>query len=69
MSSSYMNKKNFAASIGMTKSTFERRSIQIDCKLPRGLLNEEYRKEWLDKLHKWERLQLEKKRQYRNDAK
>jgi hypothetical protein len=54
----YMNKKDFAASLELTKSTFERRSIQIDCKLPRGLLCIHAREEWLKKLQDWEHLQL-----------
>jgi hypothetical protein len=55
----YMNKKDFAASIGFTKSMFERRSIQISCILPRGALCLELREFWLEKLHKWEHQQVE----------
>ncbi len=63
-----MNKKNFAASIDFTKTTFERRSKQIDCVLPSGLLSEEMREEWLRKLKEWERLRLEEKRKNKNGA-
>ena len=55
----YMYKKDFAASINFTKSMFERRSIQINCRLPRGLLCLELREHWLQKLHEWEHQQLE----------
>ena len=58
-SSKYMNKKDFAASIGFTKSMFERRSIQINCILPRGSLCLEMRTLWLEKLHNWELQQVE----------
>ena len=64
-----MNKKTFAAAIGFPKSTFERRSIQIDCTLPGGLLSEDMRNEWLEKLQKWERQQMENKQKNRSEAK
>ena len=64
-----MNKKTFAASIDFSKTTFERRSVQIGCVLPSGLLSEEMRQEWLKKLREWERLRLEEKRKNKNGAK
>lgn len=64
-----MNKKTFAASLDFSKSTFERRSVQIDCLLPGGLLSEDMRNVWLEKLHKWERQQMENKQKIRGEAK
>ncbi len=55
----YMFKKDFAASINFTKSMFERRSIQINCILPRGALSLELREFWLAKLRAWEHEQVE----------
>jgi hypothetical protein len=55
----YMFKKDFAASINFTKSMFERRSIQINCILPRGSLSLELRELWLEKLCEWEHQRVE----------
>jgi hypothetical protein len=67
--SKYMNKKTFADSLGFTKTTFERRSVQIDFILPGGLLSEEIRKEWTEKLHEWEHLQVKKKQEKKDGSK
>ena len=39
--SKYMNKKTFTDSLGLPRTTFERRCVQIDFILPGGLLSEE----------------------------
>ena len=64
--SKYMNKKTFGESLGFTRTTFERRSVDIDLVLP-GVLSEEIREEGLKKLKVWERLQVEIK-QNRKDG-
>ena len=46
--SKYMNKKTFADSLGLPRTTFERRCVQIDFILPGGLLSEEIRKNILN---------------------
>jgi hypothetical protein len=68
MTPKFMNKKTFAASLSLPKTTFERRSIQIDCVLPSGLLSDEMREEWLKKSREWDILRLEEKRKNRNGA-
>jgi hypothetical protein len=60
--SKYMNKKTFADSLGLPRTTFERRCVQIDFILPGGLLSEDIRQEWIEKLRAWERLQVKNKR-------
>ena len=67
--SKHINKKALAASINFSKTTFERRSVQIDCVLPSGLLSQEMCDEWLKKLKEWERLRFEAKRENRGEAK
>ena len=67
--SKHINKKAFAASINFSKTTFERRSQQIDCILPSGLLSQEMCAEWLKKLKEWERLRFEEKRKNNGGAK
>jgi hypothetical protein len=67
--SKYMNKKSFADSLGFTRTTFERRSIDIDFVLPGGLLSEEIREEWRKKLKEWERLQVEIKQNKKRGSK
>ena len=59
--SKYMNKKSFADSLGLPRTTFERRSVDIEFVLPGGLLSEEIREEWVKKLKEWERLQVKTK--------
>jgi hypothetical protein len=68
MEHKFMNKKTFAAYLSLPKTTFERRSVQIDCVLPSGLLSEEMREEWLRKSREWDRLRLEAKRKNKNGA-
>jgi hypothetical protein len=69
MTPKFMNKKTFAASLSLPKTTFERRSILIDCVLPSGLLSEEMREEWLKKSREWDILRLEEKRKNKIEAK
>jgi hypothetical protein len=69
MEQKHINKKAFAASINFSKTTFERRSEQIDCVLPSGLLSQEMCEEWLKKLREWERSRLEEMRKKKNGAK
>jgi hypothetical protein len=61
MEQKHTNKKDLAASINFSKTTFERRSEQIDCVLPSGLLSQEMCDEWLKKLREWELSRLEAK--------
>lgn len=65
----YINKKEFANLLGMTKSTFCRRAQQIGCVLPPGLLSIEYREIFIQKLSKWESNRLEEQIKYANGAK
>ena len=67
--SKYMNKKSFADSLGLPRTTFERRSIDIDFVLPGGLQSEEIREEWVKKLKAWERLQVEIKKNKKSGSK
>jgi hypothetical protein len=55
----YMNKKDFAASLDMSKSTFERRAKELNWVAPRGYLSIEYREEFIRRLKAWERKRLE----------
>jgi hypothetical protein len=67
--SKYMNKKTFADSQGFPRTTFERRSVDIDYVLPGGLLSEEVREEWVRRLREWERLQVKKKQDKKRGSK
>jgi hypothetical protein len=59
MEKQYINKKDFAASLGMSKSTYERRAIELNWVAPRGLLCLEYRQEFIRRLKEWEHKRLE----------
>lgn len=69
MEQNHINKKAFAASINFSKTTFERRSEQINCFLPSGLLSQEMCDEWLKKLREWELARFAAKQKNKGGAK
>jgi hypothetical protein len=59
MEKQYINKKDFAASLSMSKSTYERRAKELNWIAPRGLLSLEYREEFIRRLKEWEYKRLD----------
>ena len=51
----YLNKATFANALGMSLRTFQRRSVDIDYVLERGLISPEEQREFVRKLEEWKR--------------